>query len=247
MEKIWCDVELIFYTNHCGKAQHITSIQQTTLWKSIIHQKEIFLSAAWPLSIYSKESFHLYYSSSKYSTLMAHNSVHRALILQTLVSLINQHSPCCVQLFDFACSLASSFWPHSIVSSLFLWPLHFLLFLKRKVGPCCKIILDLFFKTSDPIFSNWYKNYLMSVVCDSMCILFLVPVVRQTSNACCVPLSITAGRQSQDLLYFFFYVLVLIFKLIDSVGFRQLWSFKILSVSSFWSHRDWQKYCVHSF
>lgn len=137
----WCCWVNILHRSWRKSTTHrFYSTKHLPLWKSIIHQKEIFLSAAWPLSIYSKESFHLYYSSPKYITLMAHISVHSTLILQTLDSFISQHSPCCAQLFDFACSLASSLWPHSasIISSLFLWPLHRLLFLKRKVGQCCR-------------------------------------------------------------------------------------------------------------
>jgi len=54
-----------------------------------------------------KGNFHLYYSSPKYSTLMAHISVHSTSFLQTLDSFILQHSLCCAQQFDFACSLAT--------------------------------------------------------------------------------------------------------------------------------------------
>lgn len=84
---MWCCWVNILHGSRWKSTTHrFYSTKHLSLWKSIIHQKEKFLSAALPLSIYSKESFHLYYSSPKYSTLMAHISVHSALILQTLDS-----------------------------------------------------------------------------------------------------------------------------------------------------------------
>lgn len=139
-KKIWC-----FYVNILhGSWWNSTTLplfdEAAFLWKSIIHPKEIFLSAAWLHSFYSKENFHLYCSSPKCRTLLAHISVHSALILQILDSFISQYSPCCVQLYEFAFFLTSLLCHNSasIVCCLYFWPLHFLIFLTRKVGQHCR-------------------------------------------------------------------------------------------------------------
>lgn len=166
---MWCSCVNILHGSWWNRATLPLFDEASFLWKSIIHQKEIFLSAAWLLSFYSKENFHLYCSSPKHSTLMAHISVHSALILQILDSFINQYPPYCAQLYDFSLSLASLLCHHSV--SIFAGFLPFTLsyFPEDKGRSTLQVILDSFFETSDPIFPNWYYNYLKSAVCGRMC------------------------------------------------------------------------------
>lgn len=152
-------------TTHC-----FYSTKFLFLWKSIIHQKEIFLSVAWPLSLYSKESFRLYYSSTKYSTLF---SVHSALILQILDFFLNQHSsllcPAVCQLVfwllhsDLILLLLFSLSFSGLYSSFFSWR-------ERLINTASNF--RFIFWNVDLIFSDLFKNYLKWVVCGRMCSLF---------------------------------------------------------------------------
>lgn len=79
-------------------------------------------------------------------------------------------------------------------------------------------------------------HHLKSVVRGRMytcCITFFSAYSQADLQCFLCPLSITAGKQSQDLLDISFCVLVLILKLIHSEGFIQLWICEMLNISSF--------------
>lgn len=127
---------LIFYMDHGRIAPHsLYSMKQLFMKEHNTSERNISVSCMAAFFLF-QEDFQLYCSSPKHSTLMAHISVHRALILQILDSFISQNSLCCVQPYEFAFFMASLLCHNSasIVCSLFFRPLHFLIFLKRKAG-----------------------------------------------------------------------------------------------------------------
>lgn len=72
-------------------------------------------------------------------------------------------------------------------------------FPEEKGWSTLQVILDSFFETSDPIFPNWYYNYLKSTVCGRMCTLLYTffSAYSQTNFQCLLCAPVNNCRQAE--------------------------------------------------